>query len=266
MSDVRARDAACASPDASQAPGTDVSATLAALRARGAQRLDPVRFRLIEAMARRATAHTGDVRRLLDGRLAGLLTACDAQLARARAEADEFGQRVIEECPAAAEQAHRLLADADLPGLRQLAATLQARQRRAPLADLVRDINRQAAEGGPARSAEGGPTGSAGEGAAAVGTPTELRALRDFRSTWSQLRIDQQMTRSLAKAPGNAGPLNSHRLVLRALQAMREVAPAYLHRFVSYVDALMWLDQADLARERPARVAPGDRPARRAKR
>ncbi|MDO8377071.1 MAG: DUF2894 domain-containing protein [Aquabacterium sp.] len=246
MSDV----GACGSADDSQAPGTDVSATLAALRARGAQRLDPVRFRLIEAMARRASAHTGDVRRLLDSKLAGLLTACDAQLARARADADEIGQRVIDEFPGAADHVHRLLADADPPGLRQLAVTLQARQRRAPLADLVRDIDRHAADGGPA----------------SVGTPTELRALRDFRSTWSQLRIDQQMTRSLAKAPGNAGPLNSHRLVLRALQAMREVAPAYLHRFVSYVDALMWLDQADLPRERPARVAPVDRPARRAKR
>ena len=258
MSDVRPRDGASASPDAAQAPGTDVSATLAALRARGAQRLDPVRFRLIEAMARRAAAHAGDVRRLLDGKLAGWLTACDAQLARARAEADEVGQCLIDDFPGAAEQVHRLLADADLSGLRQLAATLQARQRCAPLADLVRDIDRNAAEGGP--------TGSAGEGSAAVGTPAELRALRHFRSTWSQLRIDQQMTRSMAKAPGNAGPLNSHRLGLRALQAMREGAPAYLHRFVSYVDALMWLDQADLARERPARVAPGDRPARHAKR
>jgi hypothetical protein len=259
VSDFRVRGGACGSPEPSQAPGIDVSAALSALRARGAPRLDPVRFRLIEAMARRATAHAGDVRRVLDGKLAGLLTACDEQLARAHAEAGEIGQRLADEFPGAAEHVRRLQADADLGGLRQLAAMLPARQRRAPLADLVRDINRQAADGGPARSA--------GDGAAAVGAPTELRALRHFRSTWSQLRLDQQMTRSLAKAPGNAGPLNSHRLVLQSLQAMREAAPVYLQRFVSYVDTLMWLDLADLARERPrerpARGAPVDRPARR---
>src|SRR3990167_8557647 len=109
VSDVRPRDGASASPDAAQAPGTDVSATLAALRARGAQRLDPVRFRLIEAMARRAAAHAGDVRRLLDGKLAGWLTACDAQLARARAEADEGGPCLIDGFSGAAQQGHRLL-------------------------------------------------------------------------------------------------------------------------------------------------------------
>jgi hypothetical protein len=52
------------------------------------------------------------------------------------------------------------------------------------------------------------------------------------------------MTQSLAQVPENAGPLNSDRLVLRVLQTLREVSPAYLNRYVAYLDALMWLDQA----------------------
>ncbi len=44
-------------------------------RARGADRVDPVRFRFIEAIARRAAAHDGEARRLLDEKLRALLAA-----------------------------------------------------------------------------------------------------------------------------------------------------------------------------------------------
>ncbi|PKO55269.1 MAG: hypothetical protein CVU28_06990, partial [Betaproteobacteria bacterium HGW-Betaproteobacteria-21] len=40
------------------------------LRARGAARFDPVHFRFIESLARRAAAHGGAARRELDRRLA----------------------------------------------------------------------------------------------------------------------------------------------------------------------------------------------------
>jgi hypothetical protein len=38
-------------------------------------------------------------------------------------------------------------------------------------------------------------------------------------------------------------PLNSQHLVHRALATMRDTSPAYLQQFVSYVDALLWMDQ-----------------------
>jgi hypothetical protein len=46
---------------------------LAALRERGIARRDPVRFRLAEALARRASAYSGAARRGIDDRLAALL-------------------------------------------------------------------------------------------------------------------------------------------------------------------------------------------------
>jgi hypothetical protein len=58
-----------------------VSETLDAWRQRGADRLDPVHFRFIEALARRAAAHEGEARRRLDERLAELVTAYSAKLA-----------------------------------------------------------------------------------------------------------------------------------------------------------------------------------------
>jgi hypothetical protein len=53
----------------------DPVSMLDAWRARGEHRADPVRFRFIEAMARRAAGHQGDARRILDERVAALLAA-----------------------------------------------------------------------------------------------------------------------------------------------------------------------------------------------
>jgi hypothetical protein len=50
-----------------------VRLTLDAWRERGADRLDPVRFRFIEALDRRAAACSGEARRILDERLSGFL-------------------------------------------------------------------------------------------------------------------------------------------------------------------------------------------------
>jgi hypothetical protein len=73
-----------------------------------------------------------------------------------------------------------------------------------------------------------------------------------FRATWARLQTTQQLERSLAQAPSQAGPLNSHRLALRALQQMRQLSPAYVQHFVAYVDALWWLDGAAQAQEKRA--------------
>jgi len=53
------------------------------------------------------------------------------------------------------------------------------------------------------------------------------------------------VTQALGQAPKNAGPINSHMLVLRSLALMREISPDYLNQFTSYVDALLCLDQYD---------------------
>ena len=79
----------------------------------------------------------------------------------------------------------------------------------------------------------------------ATDSATELKAIRYYRDTWLQLSVEQQLTAAQAKAPENAGPLNSHALVLRALQRMRDSSPDYLSRFMSYADALLCLEQRD---------------------
>jgi hypothetical protein len=194
-------------------------AALNALRERGAHRLAPVRFRYIAALARRAASHQGQARRMLDAKLAQVLADYGQQHAGATHQGDD---------------------DATLaasPGQAQ------------PLAELNRHIAQQALGAvGPLDVAgrTAGLAAAQAEGSAVdhEAAPTELKALRYFRASWSQLSVDQQLSQSLAKFPENAGPLNSHRLVLQSLQLMHQLSPAYLHQFMGYVDALLWLDQA----------------------
>ena len=85
----------------------------------------------------------------------------------------------------------------------------------------------------------------AGEVAENSGAATELKAIRYFRPTWSQRRVDRQLSQALARSPQNAGPLNSHLLLLRALTLLRDSAPDYLNHFMVYADALLWLEQVE---------------------
>jgi hypothetical protein len=165
--------------------------TLAKWREHGMADRDPVRFRFIEALARRAAGYQGEARRVLDGKLLRALEAYRAKVA-ATVSADGPADRPAE-VPAPQES----------------------------LADLLREL---------ATDKAGAP---------------ELKAVSRFRSTWSRLGVEQRLSQSRAKVPGNAGPLNSHALVLRSLTLMREISPHYLTRFVGHVDALLWLEQAN---------------------
>lgn len=173
----------------------ETAAMIEAWRERGDHRFNPVRFRFIEVLARRAADHSGDARRMLDAKVVELLTAYGEDLQRAQCADDDTAAQ---------------------PGQPQ----------RGALAALVDHVARHA---------------SSHRDDAALDSKT----LDYFRNTWSRLSADRRLTQSQAKVPENAGPLNSHRLVHQSLTLMRELSPEYLHRFMSYVDALQWVDQAN---------------------
>ena len=205
---------------APEAPAPEPGATLEAWRERGDDRLDPVRFRFIEALARRAATQHGEARRIVDGKLQQLLAAYGEDLEKTRGAPVPPAKLKRDDSPDAS-----------------------------PLAGLLDHIARHATLEGEAPSA-----GEAAPGLPAA--PGELKSLGYFRSTWSRLSADRRLTQSLAAVPENAGPLNSHQLVHRALSLMRELSPEYLHRFMSHVDALLWLDRANASHAAPAAEAP----------
>lgn len=91
--------------DAGQDRLTAPAELLEALRASGAAGREPVRFRFLEALARRAEGHTGEARRLLDDKLARAATALGERCTR-----PQTAGRVTGTVPAPASPLAELLA------------------------------------------------------------------------------------------------------------------------------------------------------------
>jgi hypothetical protein len=94
--------------------------------------------------------------------------------------------------------------------------------------------------------------------------PVALDAmLDDARATWRELRAQAQLRQALAAPLEEVGPLNSSRLIARALEAMRETSPGYLQHLLAYLDALVGMSAllAPPASASPARKS-ASKPAR----
>lgn len=231
-------------------PAMDFGAQIDSLRTAGADQFDPMRLHYIEVLAKRGMAHQGRVKRMLDARLAQALAAFKERFEQAQCEARETIARTTPQYPQAADDLQRFFVASDFKGLRRFVATLEPSGQRASLGMLVRQLEQT--------SSENADVPLAGNAGARV----ELKTIRRFRNTWSKLSADTQLTQALAQAPKNAGPINSHMLVLRSLALMREISPDYLSRFMSYADTLLCLDQGEKEKLGNAKKPPGTKTAK----
>ena len=206
---------------------------LDAWRGQQAERMDPIRFRFIQALASRANEQDGEVRCLLDARLSMLVDAYAADLESSRAN----GTTIDKPAPATSEGRGVLGQLAD-----QIAVSTSSNETstKIPVAP---------------------------EAVAPQGIPfPDMPVLDEFQKLWATLRSESQLQQSLEQVNSDAGPLNSGTLVHRAILVMREVAPGYLQHFLSYVDTLSWMekmqDDGVLARSGKPMTVAGARPSR----
>ena len=90
-----------------------------------------------------------------------------------------------------------------------------------------------------------GPATSAVPGQPDQGWAAASPRVQQFRRQLRKISVQKQVSQAMAQAPQNAGPINSHMLVLRALGLMRDISPDYLNRFINYVDTLLCLDESE---------------------
>jgi hypothetical protein len=101
-----------------------------------------------------------------------------------------------------------------------------------PLAELNRYIQSRT------RADTQAPPSSAGDNS------DGLKSVQRFGEVWARISAEQKVAQALERGPENAGPLNSHMLMLRSLALMRTLSPDYLRRFLSQMESLLWLEQA----------------------
>ncbi|KAB0668792.1 hypothetical protein WS98_18665 [Burkholderia territorii] len=165
----------------------------------------------------------------------------------------------LEKRAAALDGDARALLDARLETLLEGFAQIVSRAGEAAVASETVQAN------APARSLLGGLVEQLARDAQADRRGIDPELIDYFRTTWSKVRTEQQYRQSLDQVPRNAGPLNSNSLVHRSLATMRELSPEYLQQFLSYVDALAWLEDLAGGGGQPEKEAPRAKAAKPAK-
>jgi hypothetical protein len=257
MADV----ASLASDATGTVPQSNIDALLASLRDRGAERFDAAGWHYLDTLARRAAGQEGSVRRMLEAKLQPALANFADRLAHAHSAAAELLAVTSVKHPQAATELQRLFDDGDLRGLRHLSDTLDARAQCAVLLELASQLESAV----PGRAGDIPAHSVASPTKAAASPALELKTVRESRSTWARLSVDKQLALAMKQAPQNAGPINSHMLVLRSLAKMQAMSPDYLNRMVSYVDTLLCLDPGEVlvpAKKKKPAAAKSGKPAK----
>jgi len=237
-------------------------ALLRELQESGAQRFNPVRYRFIESMARRALAQSELTRQIV---VAAARNALDEYLAEFSLARKEAAAALKESANSTAHvqqlfeagrftEMHRLLANSARAGdskplvsLAQYISRFENTGEESPAPDSFDDILRQheydLINAATVKNANTEPQHQ--------GDP---RAIHRFRETLVKRNADKLVTRAIEEIPEGAGPLNPQKLIVQSLASMRDLSPHYLNRFVSYIDTLLWLEEAGGKKTRTGRV------------
>ena len=250
-----------ADSEITKVPKCELEAALLAARDSGAARFDPVRFQVIAAMAEKAVAHRPETARLVRQRALARLTIYQENFQREQQQAKPLAAQIEKQHPEHSEQARKLFTSHHFAQLQRLASRLQ----RNTTGDLMVQLSEQllaaeplsaAAQATPLkprdflRQQERELTRPATDSASTPALPwahqqTQLKSAQQCREALAQLEAEHLVSQASRAAPEDSGPLNPQKLAIRSLLTLRDLSPAYLGRFVSYLDTLAWLEQVD---------------------
>lgn len=217
------------SKDDKASTGIDaVLKALAAMEASGADRFDPVRFRYIQAMAQKSLQQSSAVAALLVEKANQALQAYESRRGEQSAQITSLMEETASQQPAQSERMTKLFEAGDISAVKRLAQRQQTPDNADSFSALTQRLQ-----------------ATADTGSTLPGDSQELKSVRYFRDALQRQHADRLVSHALRDAPEDAGPLNPQKLALQSLAIMRDISPAYLGHFVSYLDTLFWLEKVD---------------------
>lgn len=190
-----------------------VETLLVRLQAAGAERADALGWHYIQRLAERARSQPGPVQALLQRKLHKALLALQARLA-----CQDEGPRTQHNAGATT---------TTLSSSRSRTSPPSTPSPPSPLAGLLHDM--------------GHPPASEQLGLRPAGSVAESTQVHQLRQQLRRIGVQKQVSQAMASGPHNAGPINPHMLVLRALGLLQEISPDYLNRFMVHLDTLLCL-------------------------
>lgn len=234
------------------------------LRAVGGHHVDPVRTRLIEGLLRRASNQTAGVQAGVMAKVSRLIPDLQQRVDAASQQAQTDLAKIESQRSDVLDEAQQLFEAGDYRALRSLARrTAQHHAGESPLATLTAELT--APQPRPAQDDRGmdfddylqqqdvelvaqlssanGDDGSTNEDSASEPW-APLRSSRQFRQLRETQSVEQLLQQALQSLPEDPGPLNPQMLAIKSLSHMQNLSPQYLKRFLTYIDSLFWIDQA----------------------
>ena len=257
--------------DASREADFDLAGLVSALEkqfsdlvAAGAAAADPVRCRLVKSLLERYQQNPSAY--LLE-RTRQTLEQLATKTSKATESAARIRDRLQQHHPEKAQEAEALFEQGNWQALNHLDIRLNHRTRHQSV--MLHKLRRQVISGelvnpllagnlsfddflmsqeqeilDAVRQESGGDDNRGDNSAGAPDTMPELRSIKHFRESWVKHNSEKLLAQAIADSPRDAGPLNSHRLAIQSLTAMRDLSPEYLNRFLSYLETLLWLEKA----------------------
>ena len=242
-------------------PECELEAALVAVRDSGAEQFDPVRFQVIAAMAEKAITHRPETAKLVRQRALQRLVDYRENFHAEQQKAQTLLAKIEKQHHEYGEEARHLFVSHQFAQLQKLASKLERGSTESPVTQLSAQLLAAEPRTAAAHKSQLRPrdfmrqqelelTAAATPGSCAadlsgIHQQTQLRSAQQCREALAQLETEYLVSQASRAAPEDSGPLNPQKLAIRSLLTLRELSPAYLGRFASYLDTLSWLEQVE---------------------
>jgi len=224
--------------------------------AQGEDLFDQARFRYIESMSHRSSQVRHSVALILEKKVQLALAEYQEDLSLARERAKLVVSRIETRFPESAKHIKLLYNQNNFSDIKLREEYLERARGRISLIDLTKRIlSDDTAIGGEQLDAPFNDLLQQQEDevvkmfadntSAQNPEKKELKSVRLFRAHQEKVISDKLVMQAIKEGPENPGPINPHMLAIRSLTTMQDLSPHYLKRFVSYIDTVFWLEEAN---------------------
>lgn len=234
----------------------ELNAGLQALNESGAGNFSPARFFYIELMAAKTHTVSENVRKIVEEKVLTALQHYAEDFVQAKKHAAAVASGIREQHPDLSQQLELLLEAGKFSAIQRLNSRVLA-QEPSSIAVLNERLNREELAGECVEMSLSVEDTMAEQQKRVLKqfdcTPdnteikndvAELKAFLSFRAFKEKYDTDKLVDQIINERPANMGPLNPQMLLVRSIESMRHLSPHYLSRFITYIDALLRLEDA----------------------
>ena len=247
----------------------ELDAFIAELKQQQANNFAPARFVYIETLLIKAQTAKPSVGDALKQKVELELNNYQQDFSQALQNAEILAKQTIAKKPTSSSQVQLLLLNCQFTELKKLANRLQPIEA-SPLAQLNAYINQELdqthneqqtsfsdmlskIESNAVKNYQSPSQQQASES----DKEAELKSFNNFKQFKGKYDTDKLVEKVITLRPENLGPLNSHMLLIKSLESMRDLSPQYLSRFVTYIDALLRLEDANNSKLKKKKITKG---------